>query len=1662
MNHLSRLIACVILMFGAIGAIAQSFSFSTTQTEIVAVAGFNHTPLRVGVVTNVGGLNMSTMVASSDSSWVIPAVDATASEIVLSFNSSNLINSTYTATITAILAGETNSFFVKASISPVNITRLKDDPLRSRTYGIQQNGVQLGSLVAFDPVTTNYIGNVTVGKQPTDFAESDDGTELFVINCADETITVIDLQDFTVKETLTLPVFDNWGLGSTTANIAVGPTNVLYYTDGAWAPALRVLNRATSTVIQTIYADGPSGNGLGDIGVSSDKAVLFGWMQYGWSAGLANSYVTRFTISADGMLTHSDSGPSQYNSMFGRDPLETPVLVTGDDQIFFIKGFAVGSDSASNVKYTFPAPVYSITPGGEIAATATAIYETVTGIKLADLPKNAPVQAISSDYSRLVYFDSTARVLKTLNLLEMIGPGIINQGVVPADGAITLSPPQLEWSPLPGVDRYNVYLGQSETEVASATTNSAAFLGQVSQPFYQLAGPLTPGVTYFWRVDAVSQFDVTTGDVKEFTVSLISCTPTQIDVATVQGHSDFKTTLELASASPGLVWKAAGNQSWVSFTQSTGNTPATVEVVLDASQLAPGLHQASVIISNDASELFTIPVSMRVDALKTTVMESDPQSAMVYAISEDTTTTPARAYLLELDSATETIRRVVRVGSSATDLAVHKGDNRVYVPNWLGGTLLAIDLNTFQQVRSYAFAPFGGTGYSQGDIYKVAAGGAGRLVWEEEDQWIDINIFDTVNATNLSTAFVREGGGAIGGNGRYYYHGDNNSSGAALHKFDMLGDQFVSLASIRVSSVSYYGSRTVVVSEDGSRVFWNGSAFDANLTELWTMADEVFSTSPDGRYAFSQTKVYDTVQKLAVLGMPLATSVSAFNSTTDKLVVQNGGALRFYPVTTPLSLPAPALVAVATNYNSVTFNWDDRSLEDSFTMQQRVQGSASWTDLPLIAQNTNQITVSGLAQLTTYEFRIKANAPTVSSAWSSVVTITTPAIPPTTPSLNIPSATPISVTLSWSNPSYETAIVVERSTGNASNWVVIATLPADSISLTDSNVAQLVTYYYRVKGSGPGGDSAYSTIRSITVPTPPLPTVPAMSSPTISPDFVAVYWSNPSYEHGIVLERSVGSTTNFAVLALLPADSTGLVDTNVVWLTTYYYRVKATNDVGSSAYSTTVAATVPTPPPPAIPTGLVASPLSRSTVGITWNTAAGATGYRLERRTEDPASWEVAALLPSNQLSYTNTGLVQGMQYWFRVQGTNNVGASGYSNEDDATPADIVKLIEDDFDPALDPGVWAAISGGGATNGGQGFQGSNALHFGATGTRSAATIPLEIYNDTAIEFSIRAGNQNVDGNTFWNNSETGETVVLEYSKDNGITWTPIQTLNTVYPSLTNWISYSISVPVAAYGPATQFRWRQLANSGASFDCWALDDVVVRGAAPLPPAPVPFVISSPNSSSSIGVFWVGAAGATHYVVERKSGQQPWSIVALVPTYVTYFIDSALTPSTPYSYRIQASNASGSAAYSPTTTSFTWSQIQQWLADNYGSPEALTVAEMTLPAKNGCQPILRYAFNLTADEPLHLLEQGQNSGFPRIWLDHGSGRIWVEFVCRKPSMQPGISYEVQFSHDALNWESSGLHVSTAPIDDLWERVYYMDSLGVSNAASRYCRVTVSLSP
>jgi hypothetical protein len=179
------------------------------------------------------------------------------------------------------------------------------------------------------------------------------------------------------------------------------------------------------------------------------------------------------------------------------------------------------------------------------------------------------------------------------------------------------------------------------------------------------------------------------------------------------------------------------------------------------------------------------------------------------------------------------------------------------------------------------------------------------------------------------------------------------------------------------------------------------------------------------------------------------------------------------------------------------------------------------------------------------------------------------------------------------------------------------------------------------------------------------------------------------------LERKTGTGGTYAQIATLSANVGSYSDTTVLDSTTYFYRVRATNAVGDSAYSNEASATTQISTP-AAPTGLTASSISTSQINLAWtDNASNETGFKIERKTGAGGTYAQIATVAASVTTYSNTGLTVGTSYFYRVRATNAGGDSAYSNEASATtfttiwPPEATPAIIDQLDgvPSTEEGV---------------------------------------------------------------------------------------------------------------------------------------------------------------------------------------------------------------------------------------------------------------------------------------------------------------------------------------------------------------------------------------
>src|SRR5262249_54054256 len=154
---------------------------------------------------------------------------------------------------------------------------------------------------------------------------------------------------------------------------------------------------------------------------------------------------------------------------------------------------------------------------------------------------------------------------------------------------------------------------------------------------------------------------------------------------------------------------------------------------------------------------------------------------------------------------------------------------------------------------------------------------------------------------------------------------------------------------------------------------------------------------------------------------------------------------------------------------------------------------------------------------------------------------------------------------------------------------------------------------------------------------------------------------------GFLIERSTNGTT-FTQIDSVGAGITTYTDTGRTTGVLYYYRVRATNAVGNSAYSNTASATGPAAPvAPTVPSNLIATAAGSTQINLTWtDNSSNETGFLLERKTGSGAFVQIATLAAGVTL-YSDTGLTPNTQYTYRVRATNSAGNSSYSNTSSAT-----------------------------------------------------------------------------------------------------------------------------------------------------------------------------------------------------------------------------------------------------------------------------------------------------------------------------------------------------------------------------------------------------------
>jgi fibronectin type 3 domain-containing protein/pimeloyl-ACP methyl ester carboxylesterase len=287
------------------------------------------------------------------------------------------------------------------------------------------------------------------------------------------------------------------------------------------------------------------------------------------------------------------------------------------------------------------------------------------------------------------------------------------------------------------------------------------------------------------------------------------------------------------------------------------------------------------------------------------------------------------------------------------------------------------------------------------------------------------------------------------------------------------------------------------------------------------------------------------------------------------------------------SLPAaPSQLSASLNEDkTVLLRWTDNASNESIFEIQKSSDNTNFEKIGESPANTSTFTdpAAFTASEGTRYYRVRAGNANGFSAWSNVTQLKEDGdgggdddetIPTAPTQLSASLAATNMVQLSWTDISgNEEGFSIHRST-DGTTFTELATTAANSISFEDPTThAAGSSLSYRVRAFNAAGDSEWSNVASITIPEDgdeEAPLAPSQLSATLASDNnVLLRWTdNADNESSFEIQKSTDGTT-FVALGETGANTTVFTDPSPDRNGANFYRVRASNQVGASAWSNT-------------------------------------------------------------------------------------------------------------------------------------------------------------------------------------------------------------------------------------------------------------------------------------------------------------------------------------------------------------------------------------------------------------------------------------------------------------------------------------------------------------
>ncbi|HYE31015.1 MAG TPA: fibronectin type III domain-containing protein [Methylomirabilota bacterium] len=455
---------------------------------------------------------------------------------------------------------------------------------------------------------------------------------------------------------------------------------------------------------------------------------------------------------------------------------------------------------------------------------------------------------------------------------------------------------------------------------------------------------------------------------------------------------------------------------------------------------------------------------------------------------------------------------------------------------------------------------------------------------------------------------------------------------------------------------------------------------------------------------------------------------------------------------------------------------------------------------------------------------------------------------------------------------------------------------------------------------------------------PQAPSAPGLSIASVTETSISLTWPDLPNEAGYRLESRVGTSGTWTEIATPAANATTFTHTRLSAGTTIYYRLRAFNNVGTSAYSAEVHATTQKPlPTPTLRLGSA----THNQVNLQWDDVDGETGYTLERKT-GASAWSVVASPAAGATAHTDTSVAASTTYLYRLRAVNQTGASAYSAELTATtpPPPLgtptlrlgatahnqVVLQWDDV--ASETGYtlerktglrdWIVVAS----------PGEGATSFTDTTVNASATYHYRIKSFNTVEASPYSPEISVTTPAAPLQPPAAPTLTGTVASHNtlNLQWAAVASANEFRlerrtAGTSSWTEIaridggSTTHVDAGLAANTTYVYRLRASNSAGVSPYSGELSLTTSAPPLQVPVAPVLEAQATSHAQVALSWGSVENAASFTLQRReSGSDTWVTISSPAAGATSHVDAQVSPATAFTYRISASNAAGTSAYS----------------------------------------------------------------------------------------------------------------------------------------------------